>query len=83
MIMSVLSGNLTEGQTSVPANKSEVKSISSSKSNETSVDIATLPSSNIALAPKSNVYTSIKFSLTMESLIIDLFMGGSKSVNII
>ena len=29
------------------------------------------------------VYTKIKFTLTMESLVIDLFTGGSKQVKLL
>ncbi|KAF2903862.1 hypothetical protein ILUMI_02321 [Ignelater luminosus] len=80
MIMNTLSGNLSEGkQQSVPTVPSKNdRPFVSPKSTETTL-LSSKDSKTSANQPK--VHTSVKFTFTMESFIINLFTGGSKTLS--
>jgi len=93
MIMSVLSLNLGEVPTFTAVSAIEpstssntIKSASTSKSQSdkpkeddgsTCVEVHGFESKD---KPKENVHTNIKFTFTLDSLIIDLFKGGMKEI---
>lgn len=80
MIMNTLSGNLAEGNqpSAQPAPSKADHPFVSPKSTE--MTIATKDSKLSETQPK--VHTFVKFTFTMESFIINLFTGGSKTVSI-
>ncbi|RZC35600.1 vacuolar protein sorting-associated protein 13A-like, partial [Asbolus verrucosus] len=86
-IMSILSGNLAEGSTPKPS--PEVKQVlSNSATLERPSDIHLAKESSSNLADKtlhtnleSKADTFVKFTFTMDKLIVSLFTGGSKALS--
>lgn len=86
MIMSILSGNLAEGQSKDAAVQSIsstqiVKSSESKAIDGTMVDVEGRSLPTIEEDPRPKTHIFLKFTFTMEQLIINLFTGKSQEVS--
>lgn len=88
MIMNILSGNLAEGQSKdvTVQSKSSTQTVKSSelKAKEsvgTLVDVEDRSLSTIEEYAKAKTHIFLKFTFTMEQLIINLFTGKSEEVS--
>lgn len=89
VIMSILSGNLTEGQTKetdirvkssivlTKSQSSELRAIISGKD----IALAEIASESPKDSEKQKPHIFLKFTFAMEQLIISLFSGGPKEVS--
>lgn len=85
MIMSILSGNLAEGQPQASHSPPSVQSKSEAQVQRKSADmnVAAKPSKTYAKVEEQlKVNTTVKFTFTMQRFIINLFTGGSKTVSL-
>lgn len=85
--MSVLNGNLSEGQTDKkeppkkPAEQSKTTIAEIAKENAKS-EKATIAQTHSSSGDKEKTNTFLRFTFTMDNLVLTLFTGGSQSVNI-
>lgn len=89
MMMSVLSGNLAEGQTKqpdlttkssahIPSQHSDVKAIVTGKDSSA----ANISTAIVKGSEKEKAHIFLKFTFSMEQLIASLFTGSSEEVSV-
>lgn len=85
MVMSILSGNLTEGQTKgadMKPTSSQLKTATISKMDVTSKETIEIhPTASKEISAKDKPHIFLQFTFAMEQLIICLYTGGSEQVS--